>query len=143
MTTQTHSTTKEYKQFFTVFKKLTSIGHKESRQELVYQFTSGRTESLRDLTTSEYKSLVYFLNESFQALNQKVIQAETNKKRKVIALFCQMGYKVGAQADINRINAWCISHGHLKKRLNYYSGADLNKLVTQAELVYKSFIQSV
>ncbi len=71
----------------------------------------------------------------------------SNMRKKIIALAHQMGWSSyhpdsGKKiADMPRINAWCSKYGYLHKELNSYTLAELPKLVTQFDNLYKSFLK--
>lgn len=133
--------TNKYAQFFALYQQLRNIGMPSERDEIVFQFTSGRTTSLKDLSPQEYKELVHWMSQLYESKHVKYKEIEDRQRKKVIALFCQMGYTKGDKPDMERINTWCATYGPIKRYLNYHSGANLTKLVTQAEKVYNSFIE--
>ncbi len=134
---------KTYPQFFAIYAKLKAIGYPYERDELIYQFTNGRTSSIKELTAHDYRELINWMYSIYNVENEKALVSEAKQKRKIIALFCQMGYTNGDKPDYQRIDDWCAKSGPIKQRLNYHKGKDLNTLVTQAEKVYQSFIKSV
>jgi hypothetical protein len=141
----THSTKKntKYSQFFAALSTFKKLGYEGDRSTLIYEFSKGKYSSLSELSPHDYKELLIWMNTKRSELQSSTAEIETRQKRKVIALFCQMGYKVDNKADMDRINEWCTTHGHLKTHLNGYAGEDLSKLVYQAERVYKSFINGI
>lgn len=138
-----NSTHNPYAQFFAVYAKLKAIGYPYELDELIYQFTQGTYSSIKELNPHDYKELINWLNALYNAENAKALVAETKQKRKIIALFAQMGYTINGKADYFRIDEWCSKYGPIKQRLNYHKGKDLNTLVTQAEKAYQSFIKAV
>ena len=133
----------KFAQYFALEKQLKAAGFKGDRAELIADFTNNKASSLTALSDDEYKSLIQFMNKELQPEKQKQYDKDTRQRRKVIALFCNMHYITDlGKADMKRINDWCVHYGHLHQALNYYSGADLTKLVSQAEEAYKSFIKT-
>lgn len=131
-----------YSTYFAIEKKFKRIGVTIERDEMIHDFSNGKKDSLKALSDSEYQDFIRYLNQFFKS--QVNIQSETKQKRKIIALFAQMGYLTDDnKADMQRINNWCIQYGHLHCNLNGYKGSDLVKLVTQAEEVYNTFIRDV
>lgn len=143
MTTTSSTQKNKYAEFFVLFSALKEIGYPLDRDDLIHQFTSGTQTSLKKLTPTEYRDILTWMNLQLSNHRTKRNYKETRQKRKVIALFCQMDYLKEDKADMDRINAWCESHGHLKVKLNGYSGTNLTKLVSQAERVYTSFISAL
>lgn len=143
MKTQQHSTNK-YGRFFAIFAEMQSLGFKGDRTDLLWEFSRGKFTSLTELSSFKYTEFINWTSSKLAKLRSERTESETKKKRKVIALFRQMGYVIADnKADMVRINEWCCSYGHLKTHLNGYSGEDLTKLVNQAESVYKSFIKAL
>lgn len=116
------------------------MGFDVRRDELIHQFTESRKSSLKALTPLEYNRFINWLNTTY-SLNQN--NQEDKQRKKIIALFCQMGFKHEGNIDMLRINNWCKSHGHKHQHLNAYHGQDLAKLVTQVDAMYKSFLTKI
>lgn len=133
----------KYAAFFAAFSRLKAIGYPDDRHELIDTCTKGRTSSLKDCTNQEIKEMLDFMNHILEDYNSETGFKETRRRRKLIAMFCQMGYLKEDKPDMERIHSWCKSHGHLKVNLNQYSGKDLSKLIYQAEQVYKSFLNAL
>lgn len=133
----------KFAQYFALEKQLKATGYKADRSDLIADYTGNRSTSLKELTPHEYNGLIRFMNEQLQPFKQKQEDKNRRQRRKVIALFCNMHYVTAdGKADMKRINDWCIKYGHLHVELTYYSGADLTRLVSQAENTYKTFIQT-
>jgi hypothetical protein len=134
-----------YAQYFAIEKKLKNQGFDFERSELIKQFTEDKKSSLKELTATEYREFLKLLNSRFATVDKpKLTDSELRQRKKVIALFCQMGYTNSDDApDMKRINAWIGNYGHLKHNLNYYFGSNLTKLVTQAQEVYNTFLRDL
>ena len=131
-----------YAAYFAIEKQLKSAGAPVDRSDLIHAFTEGRTSSLKELSEYEYREFINHMNTLLQQ-SKKISDKGLRQRRKVIALFCNMGYVINDKPDMKSINDWCKKYGHLKKQLNDYVGADLTKLVVQAEEVYNSFIKGI
>jgi hypothetical protein len=129
-----------FKHFFAAEKKLRQSGLYYDRAELIEEFTKGRTSSLRALSASEYTDLVVFMN---QLVGKNEFQKANDMRRKVIALLAKQGYVKDGFSDMERINAFCVSHGHAHKELNAYSIDELTKLVSQVDIMYAKFIEGL
>lgn len=136
-----------YKEYFAIESRLKNQGFDVERSDIILQFSNGKKKGLSQLTHWEYKELLVWLNLRFSvpkvsSAKEKFIDgAENLQRRKIIALFAKMGYVKEGKSDMYRINGWCMNYGHLHKMINDYHGADLTKLVSQAEQVYKTFIE--
>lgn len=130
----------KYARYFAIEKKMKSIGMHPDRNEMIAEFTEGRTESLRDLTPGEYRE---FTNQLSQLLNGDEARSDkmNTMRRKVIAILCQCGFTKDGKADMKRIQEWCITHGHAHRELNRYDVIDLQKLITQSERMLISNIE--
>lgn len=145
-----------YKEYFAIETKIKKQGFEIERSDVIKQFTSGRKQGLSQLSNWEYRELLLWLNQRFGNKVNEVSKPkqdpkqhpdfnkkEDRQKKKIIALFCKMGYVKNEKADIYRINGWAMQYGHLHKIMNEYHGADLTKLVSQAEEVYKTFVDGL
>lgn len=131
-----------YATYFAIEKQLKSAGASVDRKDLIHAFTEGVKNSLKDLTEYEYREFIKHMNALLQKAKTSGGPADRQRK-KIIALFCNMGYVKDGSADMKSIHSWCEKYGHLKVNLNGYHGADLTKLVSQAEEVYNSFIRDL
>ncbi len=142
-----------YKEYFAIESKIKKQGFDIERSDVIRQFSNGKKQGLSQLTPFEYRELLRWLNQSFGTNQQKpktdpkihpeFNEAEDRQKKKIIALFCKMGYVKDDKADIYRINGWAMKYGHLHKKMNDYHGADLTKLVSQALEVYETFVDGL
>lgn len=142
-----------YKEYFAIESKIKKQGFDIERSDVIRQFSNGRKQGLSQLTAFEYQELLRWLNRKFgndRTTTSKTTQnhpefneKEDRQKKKIIALFCKMGYVKDDKADIYRINGWAMKYGHLHKKMNDYHGADLTMLVSQAEEVYKTFVDGL
>jgi hypothetical protein len=138
----------------------------QAKPYLVESFTNGRTSSTKDMTQYEAIELVRHLkamlankqqpNTSPKPMAQAIKAAikpdaerANNMRKKIIALAHQMGWSAyhpvsGRKvADMAHINEWCTKYGYLHKPLNDYTLAELPKLVTQFDNLYKSFLKAI
>lgn len=129
--------------YFAIEKKMKRIGVQLDRSEWISIFTDGSKNSLTTLTPTEYREFIVFMNQSLKK-EQISTDRELKQRRKVIALFAQMGYVTEElKSDMKRINEWCVQYGHKHVELNHYHSADLTKLVSQAQETYNSFIHDI
>lgn len=119
---------------------------KEIISDLAYQFSNSRTTSSRELTTSEFQSLLNHLTAIKAGYTNKQVkpteqtQSIDNKmRRKILSICHEMNWKENNQLDWKRINAFILKSGYLHKALNSYTEAELPTLVTQFETLLKSY----
>lgn len=139
----------KFARFFAIQKEMKQLGLNADRADLIDTYTDGAKSSLTDLTPGEYTSMLTWLCQTFldPAKSEQSIQKtkELKQRHKIIANFAKMGYKnpLTGKADMKAINEWCEKYGHLHKPLNSYKGADLTKLVTQANNVFETYLTGV
>lgn len=133
----------KYAVYFAIEKELKELGFDQTREEWVLAFTENQKTGLTDLNRLEYLQFINWLQVYKQNNQPKIHEKENLQRRKIISMFHKMGYQIDGKIDMGRLNNWCVSHGHLHKELMSYKGADLTKLVTQAENYYKSYISTL
>lgn len=118
---------------------LSLLNLNEQKDLLVSSFTQGRTISRKEMTYHEASLMITFLQNEVAK-----DQASANQmRRKIIAKAHNMGWETTpGKVDIERLNAWCRTSSYLKKELNEYTYAELPKLVSQFDNVYKSYLKT-
>ena len=123
------------------------LGLVEHKAAMVAGATDGRTESSRELYSHEARDLILQLNhqqlrtddnaEKMQKMRGKIMYyahemrwTKTNPTGKTVA-------------DGKRIDEWMIKFSFDKKKLNAYKYAELPKLVSQFQQVYKAFLKNI
>lgn len=129
-----------YAKYFALEKRMKAAGMHVDRAEIIADFTEGRTESLRELTATEYRELTNHMSTLVGAGEFKKSPANRMRK-KVIAILCQCGYTKEGMPDMDRINEWCINRGHGHKPLNAYKEESLPALIFQAEQMQQKIIE--
>lgn len=118
---------------------LAQSGKRQHKKELVFSFTSGRSESSRGMTDQEARDMIAYLEGSVTALDPA-----DRMRKKIISMAREMGWEkrvAGKRiADMDRIKAWVMKYGQFKKPINEYEINELPALVTQFEKVYKDFL---
>lgn len=120
---------------------LNQAGLSSQKTALVLSFSNGRSESSKDLTNFETRQLIAYL----QGLPNAEQEAANRMRRKMLSYCHEMHWTVtnvyGKKiADVQRLDGWCEKFGYLHKKLNAYSHAELPKLVSQFERVYKDYL---
>jgi hypothetical protein len=112
------------------------------KHALVYDFTSGRSESTKELYYSEADLLIRHLESLFREEDKC-----DKMRKKIISMAREMGWETivngKVKADMNSIESWCIKFGQFHKGLNQHKYNELTALVTQFEQVYKSFLKGI
>jgi len=129
-----------YRAYFSIESKLKSMGFKEDRSYLIDVFTDGKKDSLKALTSREYILFIAWLKEKFslKSRTKKNGTVDNRMRQKLWVLFVRkMSF---SQADYEK---WVITHGKFHKPINKHTHQELVALVSQAELVYTSWLQEV
>ena len=120
---------------------------KEIISDLAHQFSNSRTTSSRELTVSEFQSMLNHLNtlkggcvsKQVKPIEVPIQTADNKMRRKILSICHEMNWKENNQLDWKRINAFMLKSGYLHKTLNSYTEAELPTLVTQFETLLKSY----
>ena len=116
---------------------LNDLGIMDRKQELIYSFSDGRTESSRELSLSEAKGLIEYL---------KNRDAYSNMINRIWHLSYEMeiikeGDKTEMAINSAFLNEFCLSRGTVKKPLQKQSLNELKRTVKQFEAMYGKFVK--
>lgn len=120
----------------------------ELKEDLVFQFTGGRSIKSSEMLMEECRALINHLNtikqQSVQVVKApapvKYYTPEEKMRRKIISIAHEMNWKQpSGKADMSRINEFCLQRGHAHKTLNDYTKAELPTLITQFEKLLKDY----
>lgn len=132
----------KYSTFFAIMKQATAAGMTQTYREVISDFTQGRTDSLRDLTTAELAAL--------QANLSLLARTAANKPGKTDPVSDSMRKAIIAQfLSIDRTAEdairWAETHGVFgnKRAFNDYNKKELWQLIRNAEKVKADHIASV
>lgn len=125
-----------YAAFFAAYNQSVKAGSPLSKEEVVSDFTQGRTTSLKDLSGQELDALVVRLNQSIRFVKKAQPKAIENPKgdsmrKAIISIF----YKMNKTA--NDAKEWAEKQGvrGTKRRFNDYSNSELFTLIGVAEKI--------
>ena len=116
---------------------------KEQVEELVYQYSEGRTKSTRELSVQEFSSLTNHLEAIKKGMTKAPEVKPTatdpaDKQRKKFLSTCyDLKWTTDGKLNWIKINEWLQQYGYLHKPLNNYTIEELPKLVTQIETLLK------
>lgn len=125
---------------------LSANGLMAEKANIVLGFTQGRSESSKDLTDSEARELINYLQQaSPRPLSARGGEGEASNKmrRKIISLAYEMHWaKAGDwRAAVAAIDKFCSGEKSLfKKVLNKHSYKELVQVVSQFEMMYKKYL---
>ena len=120
-----------------IFALLNKTGLMAQKENLVLGFSGGRTATTKDLYNDEINDLIRYLK------TQDKDEAGAEKmRRKIIAMAHRLGWEhENGKVDMQRLDAWCVNKGYLKKKLNQYLYNELPKLVWQFKETYGFYIK--
>lgn len=116
----------------------------EHKEELVYQYSNGRTTSSAEMIIPECQALINHLKAATKGYS-KVKDPKSDPanvmRRKILSICHEMGWKneISDQIDWEKLNGWLFQYGYLKKDLNSYTLYELPKLVTQFEQLLRDY----
>lgn len=112
----------------------------DEKKQFILSCTNGRAASTRQLTADEGQQVVDKIWDLIHELNTF---QQADRQRKLIIHFAHlMGWqKPNGQADMQRINEYCIKYGYLHKPLMQYTSTELVKLVQQFQLMYLAYLK--
>ena len=110
----------------------------DDKDVLIAQFTDNRTIKSSEMMEHEAAALI-------DAFKQPHYVVMDRMRKSIIAKAHEMAWELhDGRIDMERVNNWCAKFGYIKKEcLNDYNYAELQKLVTQFDKVYKSFLKDV
>lgn len=136
----------KYSSFFTALKRLPGM----SKEEAVYDFTQGRTRSLRQLTTWEVQELTRKMRLlSGEKPINTIRPTEPDPRKKMVNKVIFYGHEMGlisqeaGKKNYTRFHQFIEQKGYLKKRLKDYTFEELPKLVSQMENIYKDYLKKL
>lgn len=134
-------------------------GLRDEKQDIVFEYTNGRTKSTKEMSTEEIQKFIDFHNQTsnisqkrnarpFKRTVDDYEQGEEERqcnimRRKIIAI-CREAFDMNKndKADMYRIYSCVEKLGYLKKGLNFYSYNELTTLVTQFERIGESTLKA-
>lgn len=119
---------------------LAKAGLMKYKEDIVFDYSNGRTESLTEMNYEETKALVKYLrNESGQLDNPA-----DRMRRKILSMAHEMHWEhKGGRIDMDRVNNWCVRFSGQNKPLNAFKLSELPALVSQFEIVYRDFLKGI
>lgn len=99
---------RNYARFYILLNRLPTTDRDELKATLVSQYTDGRTESLREMTTKEYDAMCDAMQEAANGYKaREIYREELRRKRSAVLKQLQ---KMGIDTtDWNRVDAYCMN----------------------------------
>lgn len=114
----------------------------DMKDELVLQFSSGRTTHSSEMSLQEMRSLISHI-EGNNLDNTNIMRAD-QMRRRVFSMCYSLGWTTYDQesgkqkVDNDRLNNWMLKYSFKHKELAKYDYYELTRLVTQFENMLKS-----
>ncbi|MFD2961348.1 MULTISPECIES: hypothetical protein [Olivibacter] len=119
---------------------LAKAGLLDMKDEIVFNFTNGRTQSLKEMTYHETNALI-------SSLTGK-LNPDLQKRNKMIAKIFSLAHEMhwelpNGNVDIAHIDSFCLTKTKHKKKLSKFTTDELPELVTVLERVHYSFLKGI
>lgn len=115
----------------------------EQKEELVYQYTNGRTTSSSKMLIDECQMLINYLNSIKRGMTPKPDAWKEDPanvmRRKLLAICHELHWTVNGKVDLVRLDDWLKKSGLHHKKLKDLTIEELPAQITQLEQVLKSF----
>lgn len=99
----------------------------EARREMIYNFTNGRSESVKDLNERELQLLCNELQSRFLSSDYEI---QMRKKRSIVlTIATRTGIK--SATGWSEFNKWMLNSSIYKKELHAYNYEELDELIKQ------------
>jgi hypothetical protein len=122
-----------YAAFYGLLNRMYAPDKEELKRTIVREYTSGRTDSLKDMTMPEYlsalKGMQRLVVPTFQEQMQKVL------KQKRSAVLHQMQLYGINTADWSKINAFCMDIRIAGKVFSKLTGEELDALLVKLRMI--------
>lgn len=129
---------RNYKQVYAILK---SIGL--TKEEMVLEFTEGKSDSLSSLTDREFKELTIRLRQFQPIPNGWKPKAGDAQRKKMIGLARSMHWGKDTIAIMERLDDWCLKQ-KFKKKLNDHTVSELGTILTIFEnKVYTGYLNGL
>lgn len=122
--------TKNYAEFYALLNKLPGATN-GLKEDLVIQFTKGRTSSLREMSDNEYRAMCISMRESSQGMTEVSFIAEIKRRRSAaLKRMQQLGIDTTVWANVDN---FCLNPRIVGKRFAKLSIDELAILVPKLE----------
>lgn len=111
-------------------------GLTDQKEDIVMEFTDGRTTHLRDMNYNEINDLINALKGGRTSRDVQI--------NKILSMAHEMKWETAdGRVDMSRLNAWCRKYTHQHKSLDQIPDNDLPQVVTIFQKVYMSFLKGL
>jgi len=122
-----------YAAFYGLLNRMRAFDKEELKRNIVLQCTSGRTDSLREMTLSEYRIALVAMEKMLSPTWQEQMQKVIKQKRSAVLRQIQL-YGIDT-ADWNRINAFCLDKRIAGKVFEELDADELDALLVKLRII--------
>lgn len=127
---------RNYARFYTLLNRLPTTDRDELKATLVSQYTGGRTESLREMTTKEYDTMCDAMQQIAGGYRAREIYRE-KLRRKRSAVLKQL-QKIGVDTtDWNRVDAYCMNPRIAGKEFRKLTAEELDTVNIKLRIIQR------
>lgn len=120
-----------YARFYGLLKLMPGLDKDDLKEQLVNQWTKGRTSSLKEMTLAEYKAMCNYLGKRFDNAGEVELRFHRSVCLKLIQ---KMGIDT---TDWNAVNNLCLNNRIAGKRFGSLSTEELSKLSVKLRMILK------
>lgn len=125
---------RNYARFYVLLNRLPTADREGLKAELVNQYTGGRTDSLREMTTREYDDMceaMQRMDKGYKA--REVYREELRRKRSTVLKLLQ---KQGIDTtDWDRVDAYCLNPRIAGKRFARLTAEELDTVAIKLRII--------
>lgn len=119
----------------------------DSRHDLIYSYTDGRTASSKELFDNEIDGLISKITASINSvagnqLNASLEIERRNKRATVLAIAGRVGFFPEGSDNFTTFNSFMVNSSILKKRLEKYLLDELDELIRQFRAIEANYNRS-
>ena len=127
---------RNYARFYTLLNRLPTTDRDELKATLVSQYTGGRTESLREMTTKEYDTMCDAMQQMAGGYRaREIYREELRWKRSAVLKQLQ---KIGVDTtDWNRVDAYCMNPRIAGKEFRKLTAEELDTVNIKLRIIQR------
>lgn len=122
-----------------------ALNDAQTRHELVFEWTAGRTTSSKEMFDHEIDFVIKSLESGMTEANKELAALELVKRDKraaILAIASRVGFFPETTSNFDYFNAWMLKNSVLKKELWKYTTDELDQLSRQFRGIEKHFNDS-
>lgn len=127
---------RNYARFYVLLNRLPTSDREELKANLVSQYTGGRTDSLREMTTQEYEAMCEAMRQMDRNGKAREIYREELRRKRSTAL--NLMQKMGIDTtDWERVDAFCLNPRISGKKFARLTVEELDMVAIKLRIISK------